>query len=99
MVMIGVHTIRFGREGRKRCFGGQELCCGRREGRLCADERKCKNWRADHGAGDEQLPVWRVRLWAERLDRPGRHVGIGEVILSAEDGEVMRRGLNIRRVG
>jgi hypothetical protein len=50
------------------------------------------------GGGDEGLPVWRVKLWAERLNRPGRQVDIGEVILSAEDGKVLEADLRIRRV-
>lgn len=51
------------------------------------------------GGGDEALPVWRVQLWAERLNRPGRQVDIGEVIISAEDGKVLEADLRIRRVG
>jgi hypothetical protein len=51
------------------------------------------------GRGDEALPIWRVKLWAERLDRPGRQVDIGEVIISAEDGKVLEADLQIRRVG
>jgi hypothetical protein len=50
------------------------------------------------GRGDEALPIWRVKLWAERLNRPGRQVGIGEIILSAEDGKVLEVDLHIRRV-
>jgi hypothetical protein len=51
------------------------------------------------GRGDETLPIWRVRLWAERLNRPGREVDIGEVIVSAEDGKVLEADLRIQRVG
>jgi hypothetical protein len=51
------------------------------------------------GGGDETMPIWRVQLWAERLNRPGRQVAIGEVIISAEDGKVIEADLRIRRVG
>jgi hypothetical protein len=50
------------------------------------------------GLGDERLPVWRVELWAEKLNNPKRQVNIGEVILSAEDGKVLEADLKISRV-
>lgn len=52
----------------------------------------------DHGQGDERLPIWRVELWAEKLDNPRRQANIGEVILSAEDGKVLETDLKISRV-
>jgi hypothetical protein len=52
----------------------------------------------DHGRGDERLPVWRVELWAAKLNQPNKDVNIGEVILSAEDGGVLETDLKINRV-
>jgi len=43
-------------------------------------------------------PVWRVRLWAAKLKDPNDDADIGEVVLSADDGKVLRRDLHIERV-
>jgi hypothetical protein len=43
-------------------------------------------------------PVWRVRLWAAKLKDPNDDADIGEVVLSADDGKVVRRDLHIDRV-
>jgi hypothetical protein len=43
-------------------------------------------------------PVWRVRLWAARLKNPNEMADIGEVILSAETGKVVRPDLRINNV-
>ncbi len=50
------------------------------------------------GGGDEKLPIWRVELWAAKLNNPNRQVSIGEVIISAEDGKVLETDLKIKRV-
>jgi hypothetical protein len=50
------------------------------------------------GEGDENLPIWRVELWAAKLNKPNRQVKLGEVILSAEDGKVIESDLKIGRV-
>lgn len=47
--------------------------------------------------GDEG-PTWRVRLWAAKLRNPNAQADIGEVHISAESGEVLRRDLHINRV-
>ena len=44
------------------------------------------------------VPVWRVRLWAAKLKSPNKHVDIGEVFVSAEDGKVTKLDLHINRV-
>ncbi len=44
------------------------------------------------------VPTWRVRLWAAKLQNPNRHVDIGEVFVSAEDGKVTKLDLHINRV-
>ena len=43
-------------------------------------------------------PVWKVRLWATKLRNPNDMADIGDVYISAEDGEVTRRDLHINRV-
>jgi hypothetical protein len=47
--------------------------------------------------GDEG-PVWKVRLWAEKLRNPSATADIGEVYVATEDGKVMRNELHIDRV-
>ena len=47
--------------------------------------------------GDD-VPQWKVRLWAERLRNSGRTAEIGDVIISAEDGKVLERNLHINRI-
>jgi len=49
------------------------------------------------GASDE-TPVWKVELWAAKLENPNKSVSIGEVFVSAEDGSVVKNGLKINRV-
>ena len=43
-------------------------------------------------------PVWKVRLWAAKLRDPNEMADIGEVILSAETGKVVRPDLHINNV-
>ena len=50
------------------------------------------------GGGDESMPVWRVELWAAKLSNPSRQVRLGQVVLSAETGEVLESDLKISRV-
>jgi hypothetical protein len=42
--------------------------------------------------------VWKVTLWAAKLDRPNSNVDIGEVHISAETGKVIKSDLHINRV-
>lgn len=42
---------------------------------------------------DDATPVWKVRLWAAKLDNPDDNVDIGEVVISAEDGTVLKSDL------
>ena len=46
----------------------------------------------------EEIPVWKVRLWAAKLRNPNKDVDIGEVIIAAETGKVLRNELKINRV-
>jgi hypothetical protein len=43
-------------------------------------------------------PIWRVRLWAAKLKNPNDNTDIGEVFISAGDGQVVKRDLHIDRV-
>lgn len=43
-------------------------------------------------------PVWRVRLWAAKLRNPNDNVDVGEVLISAETGKVLKSDLHINRV-
>jgi hypothetical protein len=46
----------------------------------------------------EDMPVWKVRLWAAKLRNPSKDADIGEVFVSAETGKVVRNDLHIDRV-
>ncbi len=46
----------------------------------------------------EEAPVWKVRLWAAKLRDPSKDADIGEIIISAETGKVMKNDLKINRV-
>jgi hypothetical protein len=46
----------------------------------------------------EDLPVWKVRIWAAKLQEPNKQADLGEVILSAKDGKVLKSDLKIGRV-
>ncbi|HYV27398.1 MAG TPA: hypothetical protein VFA77_07685 [Candidatus Eisenbacteria bacterium] len=46
---------------------------------------------------DDAAPVWKIQLWA-RLSNPADSVDIGEVVLSAEDGTVLKSDLHPDRV-
>lgn len=42
--------------------------------------------------------VWKVKLWAAKLKNPLDNANVGEVIISAEDGKVVRTDLHINSV-
>jgi len=46
----------------------------------------------------EEMPVWKVRLWAAKLRNPSKDADIGEVIISAETGKILKNDLKISRV-
>lgn len=46
----------------------------------------------------EEMPVWKVRLWAAKLRNPNKDADIGEVFISAETGKVVKNDLKINRV-
>ena len=50
------------------------------------------------GRGEDDQPVWKVKLWAAKIRRPSDTVNIGELQLSAEDGKVVKNDLKPGRV-
>ncbi|HZR16902.1 MAG TPA: hypothetical protein VFE51_06200 [Verrucomicrobiae bacterium] len=50
------------------------------------------------GQGGTGQGVWKVRLWAAKLRNPSRDADIGEVWVSALDGQVIKNDLRINRV-
>lgn len=46
----------------------------------------------------ESAPAWKVRLWAQKLRDPKKDADIGELIVSAETGKVLKNDLKIERV-
>lgn len=50
------------------------------------------------GQGGPGQGVWKVRLWAAKLRDPSRDADIGEVWISATDGQVVKNDLHINRV-
>jgi len=43
-------------------------------------------------------PVWKVRFWAAKLQKPSAMVDVGEVYISTESSKVVRSNLHINRV-
>jgi hypothetical protein len=48
--------------------------------------------------GEEDQPVWRIKLWAAKIRKPSDTVSIGEVEISAENGKLLRNDLKPGRV-
>jgi len=46
----------------------------------------------------DNVPTWRVRLWAQKLRHPNDDADIGEVFVNATDGKVIKADLHIDRV-
>jgi hypothetical protein len=46
----------------------------------------------------DNVPTWRVRLWAQKLRHPNDDADIGEVFVNATDGKVIKSDLHIDRV-
>ena len=43
-------------------------------------------------------PIWIIRVWAAKLQKPSEQADLGELTLNAEDGKVIKNDLNISRV-
>jgi hypothetical protein len=56
---------------------------------------KASKMTLDHG---DLGPVWKIQLWAARLDNPNKDVDIGAVFLSATDGSVIKADLHPDKV-
>jgi hypothetical protein len=46
----------------------------------------------------DALPAWKVKLWAAKLSNPNRMADIGDLIISADTGEVLKNDLHIESV-
>lgn len=46
----------------------------------------------------DDMPVWKVRLWASKLRNPSKDVDIGEVFIATDEGKVVKNDLHIDRV-
>lgn len=46
----------------------------------------------------DEMPVWKVRIWAAKLRNPSKDADLGEVFISAETGKIVRNDLKIDRV-
>jgi hypothetical protein len=57
---------------------------------LTSTQLKLERW--------ENEPVWKVRFWAVKLRKPTDTADIGEVFVSAANGDVVKIDLNINRV-
>jgi len=47
---------------------------------------------------EDNVPTWKVRLWAQKLRHPNDDANIGDVSISAIDGKVLKSDLHIDRV-
>lgn len=59
---------------------------------------KASKLKLERRSGTDETPVWKVELWAAKLDNPNKSVSVGEVFISAEDGKVVKSDLKISRV-
>ncbi len=50
------------------------------------------------GQGGPGQPVWKVRVWAAKSKQPGDDADLGEVWISAADGQVLKSDLHLDRV-
>lgn len=59
---------------------------------------KASALKLERRSASDETPVWKVELWAARIDNPNKNVSIGEVFLQAGDGKVVKSDLKISRV-
>ena len=59
---------------------------------------KATSLRLERCSADDDTPVWRIRLWAAKLKNPNDNTEIGEVVMSAVDGKVLKSDLKPERV-
>ena len=59
---------------------------------------KASKLKLERRSAVEDEPVWKVELFAAKLANPNKNVSIGEVVVSAEDGTVVKNDLKPNRV-
>jgi hypothetical protein len=47
---------------------------------------------------EDSTPVWKVNLWAAKLKNPNDNAAIGQVVISARDGQVLKSDLKPEHV-
>lgn len=47
---------------------------------------------------NDEGPVWKVELWAAKLKNPNENAKVGEVLVSVEDGRIVKSDLHIQNV-
>jgi len=48
--------------------------------------------------GSNTVPVWKIKMWAAKLEHPNTTVNIGEFTVTADDGKVIQTDVHIDRV-
>jgi hypothetical protein len=43
--------------------------------------------------------IWKVSIWASKLQKPTAQAGLGEVWVSADEGKIVKTNLRVNRVG
>jgi hypothetical protein len=51
-----------------------------------------------HLESSDSGPIWKVKMWAAKLDHPNSTVNIGEITVTADDGKVIETDVHIDRV-
>lgn len=46
----------------------------------------------------EGAPVWKIRLWAQKLRQPNKEADIGQIFVAAEDGKVVHLDIKPEKV-
>jgi glucose/arabinose dehydrogenase len=46
----------------------------------------------------EGTPVWKIRLWAQKIRQPNKEADIGQIFVAAEDGKVVRLDIKPEKV-
>jgi hypothetical protein len=72
---------------------GQALDIAKKEPLLGKLTLKASRLVLERRSMDDATPVWRIRLWAAKLKNPNDNADIGELIISAEDGTVLKSDL------
>jgi len=49
-------------------------------------------------SADFDQPVWKIKLWAAKLKNPNDTAGIGEIIVAADDGKVLKTDVHPNRI-